>query len=123
MNVISKSQSREFARPYVRTLAARLAEPRRFLQVVAGPRQAGKTTLVRQALASWGDRARYASADEPTLRDRAWIAAQWEAARATARDAGKRGAVLALDDIQKIPTCITTIALSNTTRKCSGLWT
>jgi len=28
----------------------RLTEPRRFLQVVAGPRQVGKTTLVRQAL-------------------------------------------------------------------------
>jgi len=31
-------------------LVARLKEPRRFLQVVAGPRQVGKTTLVRQAL-------------------------------------------------------------------------
>ena len=31
-------------------LVARLNEPRRFLQVVAGPRQVGKTTLVRQAL-------------------------------------------------------------------------
>ena len=29
----------------------RLREPRRFLQVVAGPRQAGKTTMVAQALA------------------------------------------------------------------------
>ena len=31
-------------------LVARLKEPRLFLQVVAGPRQVGKTTLVRQAL-------------------------------------------------------------------------
>lgn len=31
-------------------LITRLKEPRRFLQVVAGPRQVGKTTLVRQAL-------------------------------------------------------------------------
>ena len=28
-------------------LVERLQEPRRFLQVVAGPRQVGKTTLVR----------------------------------------------------------------------------
>ena len=84
-------------------LKRRLEEPRRFLQVVAGPRQAGKTTLVQQTLAAWGDRARYASADEPTLRDRAWLAAQWEAARAVARESGRPGAVLALDEVQKIP--------------------
>jgi hypothetical protein len=100
---MSKRTAPDDARAQARVLAARLAEPRRHLQVVAGPRQAGKTTLVRQALAAWGDRARYASADEPTLRDRAWLAAQWEAARLAAREAGKRGAVLALDEIQKIP--------------------
>ena len=32
--------------PFIR----RLTEPRQFLQVLAGPRQVGKTTLVRQAL-------------------------------------------------------------------------
>lgn len=93
----------EFSRTQAETLTGRLREPRRFLQVVAGPRQVGKTTLVCQALASWGERARYASADEPTLRDRAWIAAQWEVARLVARDVGKDGAVLALDEIQKVP--------------------
>ena len=57
--------------PFVR----RLGEPRRFLQVVAGPRQVGKTTLVRQALAALaGDRQgraiaqHSASADNPGLR-------------------------------------------------------
>ena len=35
------------------SLIQRLAEPRRFVQVVAGPRQVGKTTLVRRALAGW----------------------------------------------------------------------
>lgn len=101
--MVSKRDAAEFRRAQARVLAMRLAEPRRFLQVVAGPRQAGKTTLVRQALAAWGERARYASADEPTLRARAWIAAQWDTARLAAREAGRRGAVLALDEIQKIP--------------------
>ncbi len=58
--------------------------------------------MVRQAIARWGDRAWYASADEPTLRDRAWIAAQWEAARERAAD-HPEGAVLALDEIHKTP--------------------
>jgi len=100
---MSKRRDVQYERSQAAVLGDRLSEPRRFLQVVAGPRQAGKTTLVRQALAAWGDRARYASADEPTLRDRAWIAAQWEAARRIARESGKLGAVLALDEIQKVP--------------------
>ncbi len=44
---------------------------------------------------------RFASADEPTLRDSAWLRAQWEAARLVAGESGS-GAVLALDEIQKI---------------------
>lgn len=92
-----------FTRPHGAVLARRLREPRRFLQVVAGPRQVGKTTLVRQVLEAAGLAATYASADEPTLRGRDWIEQQWDAARLAARDAGKRGAVLALDEIQKIP--------------------
>jgi predicted AAA+ superfamily ATPase len=79
-------------------LARRLAEPRRFIQVVAGARQVGKTTLVQQVTAQSGLPIRYASADEPTLRGPDWVAQQWEAARlATGRD----GAVLVLDEIQK----------------------
>ncbi len=99
---MSKRGDVQYERSQAAVLGVRLSEPRRFLQVVAGPRQAGKTTLVRQALAAWGERARYASADEPTLRDRAWIATQWEAARRVARESGKPGAVLALDEIQKV---------------------
>ena len=46
--------------------------------------------------------ARLASADEPTLRGPQWIAQQWEAARLTAAAAGKQGALLVLDEVQKI---------------------
>ena len=48
---------------------------------MAGPRQVGKTTLVRKALEPFGELARYVTAAEPTLRDREWIAQQWDAAR------------------------------------------
>jgi len=89
-----------FTRPQAALLRKRLAEPRRFLQVLAGPRQAGKTTLARQVAERLGLPQRYASADEPTLRERSWIAEQWDAARL---ETGKRGALLVLDEIQKIP--------------------
>ena len=36
----------EYVRPQAAKLRRRLQEPRRFIQVVAGPRQVGKTTLV-----------------------------------------------------------------------------
>ena len=39
----------EFERPQGAVLTERLVEPRRFVQIVAGPRQAGKSTLVRRS--------------------------------------------------------------------------
>ena len=90
-----------FQRPQAAILAERLAEPRRFLQVVAGPRQVGKSTLVQQVTDQLGLPVRYVSADEPTLRGTDWISQQWEAARLEA--AGKAGTVLVLDEVQKIP--------------------
>lgn len=92
-----------FQRSYVRTLFARLDEPRRFLQVVAGARQVGKTTVVEQVLDGAHLPYVFVSADEPTLHDAAWLAAQWDRARLVARESGERGAILALDEVQKIP--------------------
>lgn len=97
----------EFRRPQAAVLAARLAEPRRFLHVVAGPRQVGKSTLVQQVTGELSLPVRYASADEPTLRGADWISQQWEAARLEA--SGEAGAVLALDEIQKIPSWSETV--------------
>jgi predicted AAA+ superfamily ATPase len=97
------TKSAAFVRPQAAELARRLAEPRRFLQVVAGPRQVGKTTLVRQVADGLDRPVRHANADEPTLKDRAWLVAQWDAARLAAKDAGRRGAVLVVDEAQKIP--------------------
>lgn len=92
-----------FVRPLAALLARRLAEPRRFLNVVAGPRQVGKTTLVRQVVAASGRPSRYVSADEPTLRGPTWIEQQWEAAREEIPPGRPREAILVLDEVQKIP--------------------
>ncbi len=87
-----------YQRPHADVLAGRLAEPRRFIQVVAGPRQVGKTTLVQQVVEAAGLPVVFASADEPTLRGPAWIAQQWEAARLAI---GPQGGLLVLDEVQK----------------------
>lgn len=83
-----------------RVLLERLREPRRFIQVVAGPRQVGKSTMVHQAVSRLKVPVRSVSADEPTLKSTAWIGQQWDAARA---EALSTGGVLVLDEIQKIP--------------------
>jgi uncharacterized protein len=93
---------REYTRAQVKTLADRLIERRQFIQVISGPRQVGKTTLIRQIEKSLGIPLRYASADEPGERGTGWIAQQWEAGRLLAAGSSKLGAVLALDEIQKI---------------------
>lgn len=97
------TQPRAFERSHADTLAARLAEPRRFLQVVAGARQVGKTTLVGQVLSRLDVPNVFVSADEPTVGDTAWLAAQWERGRLAAAERGKTGSVLVLDEVQKIP--------------------
>lgn len=85
-------------------LSRRLGEPRRFVQVLAGPRQVGKTTLVQQVMRSLKLPSHYASADTPAIGDRAWIEQQWEAARLLAPKSGKpRSTLLVLDEIHKIP--------------------
>lgn len=96
-----------FQRPQAAELARRLDEPRRFLHVVAGPRQVGKSTLVQQVAEASRVPVRYASADEPTLRGAGWIGQQWEAARIEAK--GRKGVLLVLDEIQKIPSWSETV--------------
>jgi len=85
------------------TLVKRLQEPRRFIQVLAGPRQTGKTTIVRQVADDKKFPVHYASADEPTLQSRAWIEQQWETGRMlVAETKGKGGVLLVLDEVQKV---------------------
>ena len=89
-------------REQVSTLLARLRQPRRFLQVLAGPRQTGKTTVALQVVDALKTPARYASADAPGASPQAWLETEWEKARLLAGRSAK-GAVLFVDEIQKIP--------------------
>lgn len=93
----------DFVRPQADDLTRRLSEPRRFIQVVTGPRQVGKTTMVLQATERSGLPTHYATADRPTVRTVRWIEQQWEAARLLVDQADRDGAVLVLDEIQKVP--------------------
>lgn len=52
-----------YQRPQLQQVTAKLIEPRSFIQVLYGPRQVGKTTLIRQALGNLEIPNHFASAD------------------------------------------------------------
>lgn len=83
-------------------LRERLGGKRRFLQVLAGPRQVGKSTLLGQVISELALPVQAASADAPDAQSGAWLRQQWEVGRSLAR-ASPRGAVLSIDEVQKIP--------------------
>ena len=92
-----------FRRPLFDVLFARLTEPRRFIQILIGPRQTGKTTIARQIMDTIEMPGHYASSDEPFVKDHTWIEQQWETARAKTRNGNeKREALFVLDEVQKI---------------------
>ena len=92
-----------FIRSQAAELRRRLKEPRRFIHVVSGARQVGKTTMVLQVAERNRLPYHFASADEPTLRGGGWIETQWEQARLLASEPRKKNALLILDEVQKVP--------------------
>lgn len=89
-----------YQRSIVNTLAKHLQEPRRFIQVVVGPRQTGKTTAVRQALEAETRPVRFvrASQDIPATQD--WLRREWGEARRLAASEGC--ALLVVDEVQMV---------------------
>lgn len=115
-----------YIREHAQTLISRLNESVSRLIIVTGPRQIGKTTLVQKTLKRERspDEYRFVSVDLPTLPtpydsliaqntttiagikapDIEWLTIQWEKARqAVDGFERKRGYILVLDEIQKIP--------------------
>lgn len=91
-----------FERSEIQILKKRMNEPRRFIQVIMGPRQVGKTTLVNQLITHLPIPTDYVSADAVPTMSGNWIEQVWESARLKMRIEGAREYVLAIDEIQKI---------------------
>ncbi len=87
-------------RPIFSIILSRLKEKRRFIQVLLGPRQVGKTTLALQVAEEIQKPSHYISADLVTLQDLSWLEQEWEIARQKVEKNG--GALLIIDEIQKI---------------------
>jgi len=93
-----------YKRPFYQTVMKRIEGPRTFMQVLAGPRQVGKSTLAYQIKESLSFPSHYASSDGSVFNNSQWIEEQWEIARNMAKETSSPlGALLILDEIQKIP--------------------
>jgi len=92
-----------FKRPHFQLLKRRLKEPRKFIQVILGPRQIGKTTLINQLLKEIKIPFHYVSADGVAAVGGIWLEQQWEIARAIKRQNGAKEVILIIDEVQKIP--------------------
>src|SRR5918994_1176254 len=99
---MSPRKPKIYRRPIYNEIVDRAEEPRRFIQVLAGPRQVGKTTLARQVMEAIGIPGHFASGDAPDPEDVGWIYTQWQIGRQAARNGGRVGGILVLDEVQKI---------------------
>lgn len=91
-----------FRRSIFDTLRTRLGEPRKFVQVIMGPRQVGKTTVVKQVLDSLGKPFLLLSADTVPSTSSTWISEQWAMARLRLRTQALDELILVVDEIQKL---------------------
>lgn len=100
-----------FERHHLQLVTRRVIEPRRFIQVLLGPRQVGKTTLVTQLLEKCKIPSHFASADAVAASSGAWLEQQWETARLQMDQAKAQEFLLVIDEIQKIDDWSETIKL------------
>ncbi|MEG1643882.1 MAG: ATP-binding protein [Bacteroidales bacterium] len=93
-----------YKRTQYQTIVDRLAEPRKFMQVVMGPRQIGKTTVVKQALKTLEGEIPFISftADNVPATQNSWISDCWATARAQMKIENLNELILVIDEIQKL---------------------
>lgn len=82
-------------------IVSRVSDEVNLIQVIIGPRQVGKTTLVLQILDRWGGSKMYETADQPGTPPLSWLEHIWQKARELPIES--QPTLLVIDEIQKIP--------------------
>ena len=83
-------------------IQGRINEPRSRIQVIVGPRQVGKSTLIGQILEECTFPYESYSADDIVNADANWLIQIWETQRLKMETAGEAKRLLVVDEIQKI---------------------
>ena len=91
-----------FVREKFGLLKSRIEEPRRFIQVIVGPRQIGKTTMVKQVLETVNIPFHHVTADNVPATQTSWVSEMWDTARSKMKMGGYAEFLLVIDEIQKI---------------------
>ena len=91
-----------FKRQQATVLQSRIAEPRRFIQVIAGARQVGKSTMVKQVTQELTIPHLLTSAEEAPDKNPAWISYVWQQARQAIRLNNYSEFLLVIDEIHKL---------------------
>lgn len=91
-----------YERRQVQVIRTRMAEvDNPLLQVVVGPRQTGKSTMLSQGLKSQDCPSHFVSADDPVTPSVGWLRTEWQQARNMTRG-NTQPALLIVDEIQKV---------------------
>ena len=91
-----------FKRVQFKVLKSRLLESRSKIQVISGPRQVGKSTMVKQVLQEIDIPYMLVSADNIDHTNTAWIGEMWATARARMRVTQTNEYLLVIDEVHKI---------------------
>jgi predicted AAA+ superfamily ATPase len=91
-----------YERPYLKQVKSRIEEPRKFIQVILGPRQVGKTTMISQVLSQLSTPYVFESADAISITNSVWLTQVWETARMKMKSSVASEYLLVVDEIQKI---------------------
>src|SRR5665647_14964 len=89
-------------RAQLQVITNRILEPRKFIQVLMGPRQVGKTTMASQMLKKVNIPYIFESADAVTAVNTGWIEQVWESARLKMKILSAKEFIVVIDEIQKI---------------------
>lgn len=94
---------KEYKHPLYQSIEKRILASRKLIQIISGPRQVGKTTLIRQLLETIRIPSTYISGDASEGDGQVWLEKTWNAVRMKCSKEKKGEHILAIDEIQKIP--------------------
>ena len=89
-------------RQHLQVVRKRILEPRKFIQIVVGPRQVGKTTMINQLLSKIDMPYLFEAADAVAAGNSTWLSQIWESVRVKMKISGSTSFLLVIDEVQKI---------------------